>query len=51
MAQAREAEANGNRDRIAELKPQITEIQQLLKAHRLPSSRTATRAASRSRKT
>jgi hypothetical protein len=31
MAQAREAEANGNRDRIAELKPQINEIQQLLK--------------------
>jgi DNA repair exonuclease SbcCD ATPase subunit len=31
MAQAREAEANGNRERIAELKPQINEIQQLLK--------------------
>lgn len=31
MAQAREAEAAGNRERLADLKPQIAEIQQLLK--------------------
>jgi len=31
MAQAREAEANGQRERLADLKPQITELQQLLK--------------------
>lgn len=31
MAQARDAEADGNRERLADLKPQIAEIQQLLK--------------------
>lgn len=31
MAQAREAEVNGHEERLADLKPQITEIQQLLK--------------------